>query len=113
MVLRQEAPPQVVPLRGCGGNGSGGSFPVQPSMEAVPDECKPTKGSRFGQDGILCRFFREETSRYKISDFKQVRAAKKIDFSYSGFIGNTLESNHLIWKDRKEGGSELQDRVVE
>jgi len=57
--------------------------------------------------------FGEETARSKISDMKRIGAAEKIDFSYSGFIGNTLDSHRLIWKAREEGGSDLQDRVVE
>lgn len=36
-----------------------------------------------------------------------------IRFSYGGFTGNTFDSHRLIWKARKEGGSELQDKVVE
>jgi len=36
-----------------------------------------------------------------------------IRFSYGGFTGNTFNSHRLIWKAREEGGSELQDKVVE
>eukprot|EP00566_Odontella_aurita_P028759 CAMPEP_0113592304 /NCGR_PEP_ID=MMETSP0015_2-20120614/37759_1 /TAXON_ID=2838 /ORGANISM="Odontella" /LENGTH=144 /DNA_ID=CAMNT_0000498799 /DNA_START=319 /DNA_END=753 /DNA_ORIENTATION=+ /assembly_acc=CAM_ASM_000160 len=36
-----------------------------------------------------------------------------IKFSYGGRVGNTFDSHRLIWKAREEGGSELQDRVVE
>ena len=38
-----------------------------------------------------------------------IGAAKNINFSYSGFIGNTLDIHHLIWKSKEEGGSDLQD----
>ena len=57
--------------------------------------------------------FGEEMARSKISDMKRIGAAEKIDFSYSGFIGNTLDSHRIIWKTREEGGSDLQERVVE
>lgn len=36
-----------------------------------------------------------------------------IRFSYGGCTGNTFDSHRLIWKAREEGGSELQDKVVE
>merc|ERR1719491_1846497 len=36
-----------------------------------------------------------------------------IRFSYGGFTGNTFNSHRLIWKAREEGGTELQDKVVE
>ena len=42
-----------------------------------------------------------------------IESADNIDFSYSGFIGNTLDIHHLIWKSKEEGGLDLQDRVVE
>jgi len=36
-----------------------------------------------------------------------------IKFSYGGYTGNTFDSHRLIWKSREEGGSALQDKVVE
>lgn len=36
-----------------------------------------------------------------------------INFSYGGYTGNTFDSHRLIWKAREEGGSALQDKVVE
>jgi len=36
-----------------------------------------------------------------------------INFSYGGYTGNTFDSHRLIWRAREDGGSELQDRVVE
>mmetsp|Transcript_14228 Transcript_14228/g.21705 ORF Transcript_14228/g.21705 Transcript_14228/m.21705 type:complete len:141 (-) Transcript_14228:186-608(-) len=44
---------------------------------------------------------------------KQVGKSVDINFSYEGNIGNTFDSHRLIWKAREEGGSELQDRMVE
>ena len=36
-----------------------------------------------------------------------------IAFSYGGNIGNTFDSHRLAYQAREEGGSELQDRVME
>jgi len=36
-----------------------------------------------------------------------------IDFSYGGFIGNTLDSHRFIWQARKTGGGELQNKMVD
>merc|ERR1712160_77966 len=36
-----------------------------------------------------------------------------IKFSYGGYTGNTFDSHRLIWKAREEGGSMLQDKLVE
>ena len=44
---------------------------------------------------------------------KQIGSAEKIDFSYSGFIGNTPAIHRLIWMAREEDGLDLQYRVVE
>ena len=44
---------------------------------------------------------------------KHMGAAEKIDFIYSGFVINTLDSHRLIWKAGGEVGSDLQYRVVE
>ena len=46
---------------------------------------------------------------------RMVETGKKhgINFSYGGFIGNTMDSHRLIYQAREEGGSELQDKVVE
>ena len=43
----------------------------------------------------------------------QTGASEGIQFSYGGSIGNTFDSHRLIWKAREEGGSELQDKVVD
>ena len=56
--------------------------------------------------------FVEETACSNILDMKRIGSAQKIDFRYSGFIGNTLDSHRLIWKAVEEGGSNPQDRVV-
>jgi len=44
---------------------------------------------------------------------KQAGDSVGINFSYGGFIGNTFDSHRLIWKAYEEGGSKLQDKVVE
>ena len=36
-----------------------------------------------------------------------------IEFSYGGNIGNTLDSHRLAYQAREEGGSALQDTVME
>jgi len=36
-----------------------------------------------------------------------------IEMNYGGYVGNTFDSHRLIWKAREEGGSELQDKLVE
>ena len=80
-MLRQESPPRVRLLRGCGGKISDGSFPVQNSTEDVTSEREPTKGERFGQDGIYyVDRFGEETYRSNILDMKKIGVAGKIDF---------------------------------
>jgi len=48
-----------------------------------------------------------------VPQMKQVGKSVNINFSYGGSIGNTLDSHRLIWKAREEGGSELQDKMVE
>lgn len=44
---------------------------------------------------------------------KKVGREHGIQFSYGGNIGNTFDSHRLIWKARQQGGSALQDIVVE
>jgi len=48
-----------------------------------------------------------------VPQMKEVGKSVDIKFSYGGSIGNTLDSHRLIWKAREEGGSELQDKMVE
>ena len=36
-----------------------------------------------------------------------------ISFSYGGYVGNTFDSHRMIYQAREQGGSELQDKVVE
>lgn len=48
-----------------------------------------------------------------MSQMQKVGEKEDINFSYGGFIGNTLHSHRLIWKARELGGSELQDSMVE
>mmetsp|Transcript_52019 Transcript_52019/g.77086 ORF Transcript_52019/g.77086 Transcript_52019/m.77086 type:complete len:154 (+) Transcript_52019:376-837(+) len=57
--------------------------------------------------------FGEQKVNSIIPQMKQVGQSEGIDFSYGGYIGNTFNSHRLIWKAREEGGSELQDKVVE
>ena len=52
-------------------------------------------------------------ARSKISYMKRIVAANNIDFSFSGFIGNTFDSHHLIWKAREDFRPDLQDRAVQ
>jgi predicted DsbA family dithiol-disulfide isomerase len=47
-----------------------------------------------------------------ILNMKKVGQEEGIQFSYGGGVGNTLDSHRLIWKARQEGGSHLQDKVV-
>lgn len=48
-----------------------------------------------------------------VPQMKKTGQSVGIEFSYGGFVGNTFDSHRLIWKAREEGGSELQDQVVE
>ena len=57
--------------------------------------------------------FGEEMDRSNILDLKRIGETEQIDFSYSGFISNTLDCHHLICKARDEGGLDFQDRVQE
>jgi len=43
----------------------------------------------------------------------QMGLSEGIRFSFGGYTGNTFDSHRLIWKAREEGGSEMQDKVVE
>ena len=63
--------------------------------------------------GYYIGCYGEEMARSKILDIKWFVLSKKTDFSFSGFIGNTLDSHCLIWKAMDEGRSDLQDRVLE
>lgn len=57
--------------------------------------------------------FGEERIRAMFPNLTRVGREEGIDFSYGGHIGNTFDSHRLIWKAREEGGSDLQDQVVE
>jgi predicted DsbA family dithiol-disulfide isomerase len=57
--------------------------------------------------------FGQERVNQIISHMKQVGNSVGIKFSYGGSIGNTFDSHRLIWKAHEEGGSALQDKVVE
>ena len=48
-----------------------------------------------------------------IRQMKAVGRNVGIDFSYGGSVGNTSDSHRLIWYGREQGGSELQNRLVE
>jgi predicted DsbA family dithiol-disulfide isomerase len=48
-----------------------------------------------------------------IPRMKAVAEEYGIKMEYGGHIGNTFNSHRLIWKAREEGGSDLQDKVVE
>lgn len=48
-----------------------------------------------------------------LPQMKQVGNSEGIKFSYGGSTGNTFDSHRLIWKAKENGGSVLQDKVVE
>ena len=58
---------------------------------------------KFGADRVAAMVPRMES----------VGKKHNINFSYGGYVGNTLDSHRLIYQAREEGGSELQDKVVE
>ena len=82
-------------------------------MESVPAEGEPTKNWVLYKMVYSVNWFGEEISHSKIFYMKRIGSSKKINFGYRGFIGNTLDIHRLIWKSRKEGGSYLQDIVME
>merc|ERR1719469_1676251 len=47
------------------------------------------------------------------SRMKLIGDSEGIKFSYGGSTANTFDSHRLIWKAREEGGSMLQDKLVE
>lgn len=47
-----------------------------------------------------------------VANMKKVGEENGISFSYGGFVGNSFNSHRLIWKAREEGGSELQNKMV-
>jgi len=57
--------------------------------------------------------FGNERVRSIIPHMKDVARKEGIDMSYGGNIGNTFDSHRLIWKALADGGSDLQDKVVE
>lgn len=63
------------------------------------------------------QYYRDRFGAHKtdqmIPYMKQVGQSVNIQFSYGGSIGNTMDSHRLIWKAREEGGSVLQDKMVE
>lgn len=59
------------------------------------------------------RKFGSERVRSIIPHMKNVAKEEGIEMSYGGNIGNTFDSHRLIWKAHVDGGSELQDKVVE
>lgn len=48
-----------------------------------------------------------------IDNMKKVGEEVGISFSYGGSVGNSFDSHRLIWKAREEGGSELQNQMVD
>lgn len=47
-----------------------------------------------------------------VANMKKVGEEHGISFSYGGSVGNSFNSHRLIWKAREEGGSELQNKMV-
>jgi len=58
------------------------------------------------------KFGRDRTEQM-VPQMAKVGSSVGIKFSYGGYTGNTFDSHRLIWKSREEGGSALQDKVVE
>jgi predicted DsbA family dithiol-disulfide isomerase len=48
-----------------------------------------------------------------IDNMKEIGEEVGISFSYGGSIGNSFDSHRLIWKAREEGGSKLQNQMVD
>lgn len=71
------------------------------------------KGKGVNKMEMYSQKFGADRIRSMIPHMKQVGDEVGINFSYGGFIGNTLDSHRFIWKAREIGGTELQDKMVE
>jgi len=57
--------------------------------------------------------FGPEAVSSMIPRMRAVAREHGIEMEYGGHVGNTFDSHRLIWAAREEGGSALQDKVVE
>lgn len=71
------------------------------------------KGKGVNKMNMYIEKFGEARVNAMLPHMKQVGQAEGIEFSYGGYTGNTFDSHRLIWKARNDGGSMLQDKVVE
>lgn len=59
------------------------------------------------------RKFGPEAVASMVPRMRAVAREHGIEMEYGGHVGNTFDSHRLIWAAREEGGSDLQDKVVE
>jgi len=71
------------------------------------------KGKGLNKMEMYERKFGPERIRAMLPQMKRVGDEVGIQFSYGGFIGNTLDSHRFIWMAREIGGGDLQDKLVE
>mmetsp|Transcript_13698 Transcript_13698/g.19755 ORF Transcript_13698/g.19755 Transcript_13698/m.19755 type:complete len:192 (+) Transcript_13698:137-712(+) len=71
------------------------------------------KGKGVDKMELYKQKFGADRIRSMIPHMKQVGEEVGIQFSYGGFIGNTLDSHRFIWKAREIGGTQLQDKMVD
>lgn len=71
------------------------------------------KGKGVNKMNMYIEKFGQARVNAMLPQMKQVGNTEGIKFSYGGYTGNTLDSHRVIWKAREDGGSLLQDKVVE
>lgn len=80
-----------------------------------PFELNPSLPSGRGYNKL--QYYNEKFGAERVAQMvphmKRVGERVGISFSYGGFVGNTFNSHRLIWRAREDGGSALQDKVVE
>jgi len=71
------------------------------------------KGKGVNKMDMYVEKFGQARVESMLPQMKKVGNSEGIKFSYGGSTGNTFDSHRLIWKAKEDGGSMLQDKVVE
>ena len=84
-------------------------------MRWRPYELDPSLPRGRGHDKTdhYSKKFGPEAVSSMIPRMRAVAREHGIEMEYGGHVGNTFDSHRLIWAAREEGGSALQDKVVE
>jgi len=80
-----------------------------------PFQLRPNtpKGKGINKIDMYLQNFGQAWFESMVSRMKLIGDSEGIKFSYGGSTANTFDSHRLIWKAREEGGSMLQNKLVE